>query len=74
MPEKKFLATLGARIKELRLERKISQSELAQQCQFEKASMSRIESGKTNVTILTLRKIAVALGVEMIEFFRLAES
>lgn len=71
MTDPKFLASLGARIKELRLKRDMTQNELSIQCNFEKASMSRIESGKTNVTILTLRKISKALDVELTEFFNL---
>ena len=60
-----FLGTLGERIKALRQERQMTQNELAIRCNFEKASMSRIESGKTNVTILTLKKISEALGVQI---------
>jgi transcriptional regulator with XRE-family HTH domain len=70
MTDPKFLASLGSRIKKIRLEKDMTQNELSIQCDFEKASMSRIESGKTNVTVLTLRKISKALDVEMIEFFR----
>ncbi len=70
MAEKKFLVNLGANIKEIRLKKKLTQNDLAIQCHFEKASMSRIESGKTNVTVLTLRKISNALEVDMQEFFR----
>jgi len=69
MHDPRFLATLGARVKELRLKKNLTQNELAMLCNFEKASMSRIESGKTNVTILTLKKISKALDVELIEFF-----
>ncbi|MEI9806448.1 MAG: helix-turn-helix transcriptional regulator [Bacteroidota bacterium] len=70
MTDPKFLANLGARIKELRLKQDMSQNDLSIQCNFEKASMSRIESGKTNVTVLTLRRISKALGVDVSEFFR----
>jgi transcriptional regulator with XRE-family HTH domain len=70
MTDPKFLASLGSRIKKIRLDKDMTQNELSIQCDFEKASMSRIESGKTNVTVLTLRKISRALDVEMIEFFR----
>lgn len=70
MTDLKFLVSLGARIKELRIEKNMTQNELAIQCNFEKASMSRIESGKTNVTVLTLRKISKALEVDVAEFFR----
>jgi len=57
------------RIRELRKQRNLSQNELALQCNFEKASLSRIECGKTNVTILTLKKISEALQADMSEFF-----
>jgi transcriptional regulator with XRE-family HTH domain len=70
MAEKNFLTSLGARIKELRLKKNLTQNDLAIQCNFEKASMSRIESGKTNVTVLTLRKISNALEVDIHEFFK----
>lgn len=69
MNDPKFLTTLGARVRELRQKKNLTQNELAMLCNFEKASMSRIESGKTNVTILTLKKISKALDVELIEFF-----
>ena len=70
MSNSKFLAGLGARIKELRLSKEMTQNELATQCEFEKASMSRIEAGKTNITILTLHKISKALDVDITEFFK----
>jgi transcriptional regulator with XRE-family HTH domain len=70
MSDPKFLSNLGARIKDIRRNKNITQNDLAIKCEFEKASMSRIESGKTNVTVLTLRKISQALEVEISEFFR----
>lgn len=70
MSDPRFLAALGARIKELRLKKALTQNQLATLCNFEKASMSRIESGRTNVTVLTLKKIGKALDVNLIEFFK----
>ena len=70
MTDKKLLIALGARIKELRLSKKITQNDLATQCDFEKASMSRIEAGKTNITILTLHRISKALETDIPEFFK----
>ena len=70
MTDPNFLASVGSIIKELRLQKGMTQNELAIQCNFEKASMSRIESGKTNITLLTLRKISRALEVEIREFFQ----
>ena len=69
MTDTKFLLELGSKIKEIRLQKDMTQNDLAMQCNFEKASMSRIESGKTNVTILTLWKICKALETEMPYFF-----
>lgn len=70
MSDTKFLIRLGARIKELRLAKEMTQNDLATQCNFEKASMSRIEAGKTNVTILTLHRISRALDIDVAEFFK----
>jgi transcriptional regulator with XRE-family HTH domain len=69
MTENDFLFQLGTRIRRIRAKKNMSQFQLASLCDFEKASMSRIESGKTNTTILTLRKISKALGVEIHELF-----
>ncbi|MEO5594679.1 MAG: helix-turn-helix transcriptional regulator [Chitinophagaceae bacterium] len=69
MTETEFLTNLGARIKELRVKKNISQKDLAMECNFEKASMSRIESGKTNITVLTLYKIISALSANGKDFF-----
>ena len=70
MGNEQFLVQLGSRIKQIRHEKKMSQVNLAAKCDFEKASMSRIESGKTNSTILTLRKISDALDVNVSDLFR----
>ncbi len=63
MEDLQLLTEVGAKIKKVRIGKKLSQNELAMLCKFEKASMSRIEAGKTNVTLLTLYKISRALDV-----------
>lgn len=40
------------------------------ECDFEKASLSRIESGQANPTIRTLYKLSKALDVPIAEFFK----
>ena len=65
MDNLKFLEALGTSIRNARVERSLSQSELAALCNFEKSNMSRIEAGNTNPTILTLRKICRALQVKL---------
>jgi transcriptional regulator with XRE-family HTH domain len=65
-----ILINMGAKIKSTRIKRNITQSKLADLCNTEKASMSRIESGKTNLTILTLHKISTALGTDIAELLK----
>jgi len=48
----------------------MTQIELAVLCDFEKASMSRIESGRTNPTILTLKKISEALDIHISDLLK----
>jgi transcriptional regulator with XRE-family HTH domain len=60
-----FLIFVGKRIKSIRNDKKLTQSELAELCNFEKATMSRIESGRTNMRMLTLIKISTALEVRI---------
>jgi len=65
MEETKLLTELGSKIKRIRTNKHLSQNDLAILCNFEKASMSRIEAGKTNVTLTTLHKISRALEVHI---------
>ncbi len=70
MTDTKFLIYLGDRIKVLRSGKQISQNELAALCNIDKGNMSRIESGKSNITILTLKKLSDALDVDIAEFLK----
>ena len=70
MAQDSFIIGLGNRIRELRLKNKMSQNDLAMLCNFEKATMSRIESGKSNPTVRTLIIISRALDVHIVELFR----
>ncbi len=70
MTEKEILRLIGRNIKRIRIEKNIAQFKLAAMCKFEKASMSRIESGSTNPTVLTLKKICVALNVHLTDILK----
>jgi transcriptional regulator with XRE-family HTH domain len=67
MNDNQFLQKIGLRIKQLRLKKRMSQAALARCCHFEKANMSRIEAGKTNFSILTLKKISESLDVGIVD-------
>lgn len=65
MVEKQYLQKLGAQIKKKRMERKLSLLQLAQLLEIEKPNLARIERGGNNITILSLQKIAKALGTSI---------
>jgi putative transcriptional regulator len=65
--ETTYLICLGKKIKEIRLSKKISQTEVAYRCGFDKSNYNTIESGKRNPTVISLLKIAKALGVNLID-------
>lgn len=60
---------LGARIKELRKLRKLSQEELSEEIDIDSKHLSRIEVGNSYPSLDTLEKVAKALGVEIKDFF-----
>jgi len=63
--EKKYLNHLGAKLREIRLSKSYSQSQLAIDTNMEISQISRIERGVLNTSVLTLLKIAVVLDVEL---------
>lgn len=60
---------VGKRIQEIRIEKNISQQDLAAKCNFEKSNMSRLEAGRANATLSTLEIVSKALDVDVIELF-----
>ena len=65
MDKKNALVRIGENIRKIRDEKNISQQDLAASCNFEKSNMSRIEAGRTNLTIGTLLKICEVLQVKL---------
>ena len=64
-----YLKRLGKKIKDLRLEKGFSQSELCYEAEIDISTLSRLERGILNVSFSTLYKIGRILDVEIIEFF-----
>ncbi len=61
---------VGERIQEIRIEKDMSQQDLAAKCNFEKSNMSRLEAGRANATLMTIQIVANALDVPAMELFR----
>ncbi|WP_406845317.1 helix-turn-helix domain-containing protein [Flavobacterium soyae] len=61
---------VGKRIQEIRIQKNITQQELAAKCNFEKSNMSRLEKGNANATLSTLEKVCDALQIDYVELFK----
>ncbi len=61
------LIPFGQRLKELRLERGLSQEELAHLAGLDRTYVSQAEQGRRNTTLITMQKIAAALGITIVE-------
>jgi len=61
--DKEALERLGAKVRELRLEKGYSQENLGLDCDLSQTYISEVEAGKRNVSALNLRAIARSLGV-----------
>jgi len=53
---------LGKKIKLVRVEKDMSQSDLAQAANIDSSHVGKIERGQLNITVVTLFRLAVALG------------
>jgi transcriptional regulator with XRE-family HTH domain len=61
--KKNILVSFGERVRELRLEQKLSQEELAERAGLHRTYIGMIERAEKNITLTNIEKIANALGV-----------
>ena len=61
---------ISYRIRELRRERRLTVQELAYRCDMERSKLSRIEAGRTNLTVKTMCIICNALSVSLRDVIR----
>ncbi|MBO5893170.1 MAG: helix-turn-helix transcriptional regulator [Alistipes sp.] len=57
-------------IKHIRQEKGLSVQELAYRCNIERSNLSRLEAGRTNMTIKTLCAICDALEIELTDIIK----
>lgn len=65
MESMKRLKNIGINVKSERLRKGLSQEELAEKCEISRNSISLIETGKINPTILRVIDIARVLDVDV---------
>lgn len=63
------LTKLGEHIRKLRKERKLTQLDLEVRSGIDNGDISRIENGQKNVEFHSIVKLAIALDVELHQFF-----
>ena len=65
----KISENFGKQVKKLRLEREMSQEELAEKLNIHRTYMSFIERGQRSPSLILIFKISRALGVKLPELF-----
>ena len=64
------VAYISNRSRQLRKEKHLTVQELAYRCDMERSNMSRIEAGRTNLTVKTMCIICNALCVNLRDLIR----
>ena len=60
---------IGSKIKSMRMEKQLTQEELANRCELSKGFISQLENNLTSPSIATLIDILEILGTNLREFF-----
>lgn len=63
----------GKKVKDLRVSNKISQEKLAELADIDRTYVADIESGKRNISITIIEKIAKAFNISISDIFRSIE-
>ena len=63
--KQKVLVQFGARVRELRLSRGLSQEAFAALCGLDRTYISGIERGVRNVSLLNIKVLSEALGISI---------
>lgn len=58
----------GARVREIRTSKGLSQETLALMCELDRTYVGGVERGERNISLINTHKIATALGVSPREF------
>jgi len=66
----KTLSDITSRIRSIRISKKLTVQEVAYRCDIERSNLSRIEAGRTNVTLKTLCMICNALDIKLSDLIK----
>ena len=65
-----IIKLIAQNIKRIRISKGLSVQEVAYRCDIERSNLSRLEAGKTNMTVKTICLICSALNVEITDVIR----
>jgi transcriptional regulator with XRE-family HTH domain len=65
----KFLEEFGLNLKKVRIQKNITQAQLAIDCDVDVSVISRIERGVVNTSLSNIKTIAISLSVDIKELF-----
>ncbi len=65
--EQSFLAQLGVRVRRARARAGITRRRLSQICGVSERYLAQLEAGEGNISVVLIRRVAAALGVELTE-------
>lgn len=68
--EKDYLTLFGKRVRELRQKTGLSQEKFALKIEMDRTYFSSVESGKRNISLLNIKKIADGLEISVDNLFK----
>jgi len=70
--KKEILEKFGSKVRKLRLDKNLSQEELAHKAGLHRTYIGMIERGEKNITLINIEKITNALAINICELFQKA--
>lgn len=70
---KEHYQVIGNNLRRIRVEKGLSQQDLANRCDVERAKISRIENATEDFMLSTLLELAIALDVHLTELIKVSE-
>lgn len=68
--EKNFIKDFGERLRKIRIEKNLSQEQLANTAEIPINQVGRIERGEINTTLTTIKVLADSLKINVTELFK----
>lgn len=67
--EQQIKKEFGARLRSIRIQKNLSQEQLALACRLDRTYIGGVERGERNISLVNTYKIAAALGISARELF-----